>query len=616
MLSPEHCHRIRQACKNEKELKMEKKSFYHVDFPALMETARGERFPDLVIMNADLVNVYTREICPGVSISICGNRIAYIGEKNDFTEGPDTRVIDAAGKFATPGFIEGHTHLAWLVPPHTFFPYAARGGTTTIITETMEMYPVGGVAAVEDFLDSLLNQPVKCLATAPAMGAINEEILGMPLKDLSKILQRDDIIGLGESYWQNVFQHPHRFLPGFHQTLKMKKTVEGHSAGASGRKLAAYLCLGISSCHEPITAEQVAERLRSGIHVMVREGDIRSDLEAISNILRMNLNLRYLCLVSDGIDPETLQRNGYLEAIAQKAVDAGFDPLDVIRMVTLNVAEHFHLAGHIGGIGPGRYADILLMEDLRNIAPETVISSGQCIVEKGELRAPSRIHSFSSGSLESVRLPRPMTADDFIVPAPGSGKSPQMVRVIEMVTDLVTKECHMPLPIRNGQLVHAPEKDILKIAAIDRVKNKIHHFTGFITGFGIKEGAFACTGAWDAASIIVIGADPRLMALAVNRIKDLGGGIVVWGKREKLAELALPHYGLFAHEPMERIIEKVNRITAMVHGLGCPFPNPLLSIRTLTGAAIPYLRICEQGLVDLKEGNITPLIIGEMDCGR
>ena len=227
------------------------------------------------------------------------------------------------------------------------------GGTTTIITETMEMYPMGGRAAVEDFLDSLHHQPIKCLATAPAMGAISEEILGIPLKDLEIMLQRDDIIGLGESYWQNVFQNPHRFLPGFDRTLKMGKTLEGHSAGATGRKLAAYLCLGISSCHEPITAEQVVERLRCGIHAMVREGGIRSDLEAISKIVKMGVDLRYLCLVSDGIEPKALKQDGYLEAIVQKAIDVGFDPLDAIRMATLNVAEHFHLAGHIGGIAPG-----------------------------------------------------------------------------------------------------------------------------------------------------------------------------------------------------------------------------------------------------------------------
>ena len=592
---------------------MEKKSFFHVDLQALMETAQGKRFPDLVIRNANVVNVYTREVCQKVSISICDNRIAYVGEKNDYKEGPHTRVIDATGKIAIPGFIEGHTHLAWLIPPHTFLPFAAKGGTTTIITETMEMYPVGERLAVEDFLDSLCHQPVKCLATAPAMGAISDEILGIPLKDLKILLERDDILGLGESYWQNVFQNPQLFLPAFTQTLKMGKILEGHSAGATGRKLSAYLGLGISSCHEPITAEQVAERLRSGIHVMVREGGIRSDLEAISKILKMGVDLRYLCLVSDSIEPKKLKNDGYLEVIVQKAIDVGFDPLDAIRMVTLNLAEHFHLSGHIGGIAPGRYGDILLLEDLRRIEPETVISNGKCIVEKGTLKFTPRIHSFRPESLESVKLSHSMTAGDFTIPALGEDGTSLWVRVIGMQTDLVTEEQHISFHVKDGQLPSAPDKDILKVSAIGRSQKPTRQFNGFISGFGIKEGAFACTGAWDSANIIVVGTDEQLMALAVNRILALGGGIVVWGKKGMLAELALPHYGLFAHEPIEDIIGKLERITTTVQGLGCPFPNPLLSLRTLTGSAIPYLRISEKGLVNLKHGTITPLIIGEMD---
>lgn len=573
-----------------------------------MDTALGKRFPDLVVMNANLVNVYTREIQENVAISVCGERIAFVGSSNEFQEGPDTRIIDAAGRFVIPGFIEGHTHLAWLAPPAAFLEYAAVGGTTTVITETLEVYFVAGRAGVEDFLAALEGQPVKCLATAPAMGSINSELLGLPLDDLRSFLDRGDIVGLGESYWQTVVQNPDRFLPGFEQTLMAGKTLEGHSAGTRGRKLAAYSSLGISSCHEPIDADQVAERLRNGIHVMIREGSIRSDLKAISAILDRGLDLRYLCLVSDGVVPQGLIRDGYMETIVQKAINAGFEPLDAIRMASLNVAEHFHLDGHIGGIAPGRYADMLLVDDIRAIEPSMVIGSGSIIAENGHLTAAIRTHEFLPESRETICLDRPVNPSDFNV-AVTDHASPVQVRALEMVTDLVTREQILSLEIKDNRIAPAPDRDLLTISAIDRRMHPGRQFNGLISGYGLKQGAFACSGAWDTADIIAIGADNQDLAMAVNRIHELRGGIVVCSRGNILAELALPCYGLFADADMKTLAQKLSAITAAVQGLGCPFPDPLLTLQTLTGAAIPWFRICSQGLVDFKKGEPVELVV-------
>jgi len=248
----------------------------------LMKVALGEEKADLAVINAKIVNVYTGELIEDQSITVKGQWIAYVGQNAGDSIGPQTEVIDARGQTVIPGLIEGHTHIAWLYTAGEFLKYAMTGGTTTVVTETFEIYPVSGYDGVVDFLESLKDQPIKMFGTAPAMISISQTARGIPPETLEKLLARDDVVGLGESYWQAVLQEPDEILPLYEQTLAAGKTLEGHSAGARDKKLAAYVDLGISSCHEPINADQVLERLRLGLHIMVREGSIRRDLAEIS----------------------------------------------------------------------------------------------------------------------------------------------------------------------------------------------------------------------------------------------------------------------------------------------------------------------------------------------
>jgi adenine deaminase len=298
-----------------------------------------------------------------------------------------------------------------------------------------------------------------------------------------------------------------------------------------------------------------------------------------------------------------------MESIVQKAIDCGFEPINAIQMATLNVAEHFSIDDYIGGIAPGRYADLAIIPDIAAIDAEMVISNGQIIAQNGKLLIAPRKHAFSKESLNTIKLPRDLEPSDFIIRAPGSTEKGR-IRVINMITDLVTSEKEMNWPITEGQLSINLAEDIVKIAAIDRTHNPGKLFVGLIQGFGLKSGAIACSAAWDTSDIVVVGADDADMAFAVNRIRSLQGGTVVCENEKILSELPLRVFGILSDLPLESIDRKFKDVAKAAKDLGVPFPEPMLSLITLTGAAIPYLRICEEGLVNLKNGATLPLFIG------
>ena len=580
----------------------------HRDATKLMDVALGKAPADLVVVNAMLLNVYTGELLKKQSISVVDKWIAYVGEDAQDAIGSETIVIDAAGKTVIPGLIDGHTHLGWMCTIDEYLRYIIPGGTTTIVTETLEPYPVGGLAAVQEFLASMEDQPIKFLATAPAMTSISRKAGHMPLQDLKRLLSYNNVIGLGESYWQNVLQQPDILLPRFAETLKSGKILEGHSAGASEKKLNAYIATGITSCHEPIKADEVMQRLRLGIHVMAREGSIRRDLKEIAKISKTQVDLRRLILVTDGIHPNDLLEKGYMEYVVQKAIAYGFDPVAAIQMATLNVAEHFAVDHWIGGIAPGRFADMLIIPDISTIQPLTVISNGRIVFDNNAIIVPPRSHVFSDESRHSIHLSKQFEYADFTLDS-GSQSEITSVRAMEMITDLVTKEIHLTLPSNVGNITSDIGQGLLKVAAIDRQHKQGKTFVGLVKGFGLKSGAFAASAAWDTSDIIVIGANDHDMASAVNRIHALQGGYVLCENGHIVAEVPLPIWGLISDLPITELVTRISTLKQALTDRGVSFPDPLLTIITLTGAAIPFFRICEDGYVDLKSGSTHGLYI-------
>ncbi|MGM0786938.1 MAG: adenine deaminase C-terminal domain-containing protein, partial [Thermodesulfobacteriota bacterium] len=250
----------------------------------------------------------------------------------------------------------------------------------------------------------------------------------------------------------------------------------------------------------------------------------------------------------------------------------------------------------------------LLIPDLGNIRAECVVSGGSVIAENGKLLASPRPHEFSAASRNTISLPRAMKPSDFEVKAP-DGLHAANIRAIEMVTDLVTREKIIEMPVSNGMVRADPQNDIVKLAAINRRQAPGKCFTGFISGFGLRRGALAASGAWDVSDIIAAGADEEDIAAAVNRIRETGGGVVAASGGRVVAEMPQPVFGVISELPMDRIIECGRQLKSAAEGFGMVFPDPVLSLLTLTGAAIPFLRICEQGLVDLKTGRTVDLFV-------
>jgi adenine deaminase len=573
-----------------------------------MRVALGEAEADLAIVNGSVVNVYTGEV-EKASVLIKGERIAYVGSDTGKAIGPSTRVIDAKGKTLIPGFIDGHTHIDTMYSVSEFLKYAIRGGTTTIITETCTIAAPLGYDGVIQFIASAQNQPIKIFVTAPPLVTISPvtEEHATTLPQLRRLLRRKDVLGLGESYWGDVVNGNRRVLDLIAETVNQGKKAEGHSAGASNAKLQAYVASGVSSCHEPINAEEVRERVRLGLFILIREGEVRRELEAVAPIKDDDALLNRLAVATDGVGPEQLVTGGYMEFLVQKAVDLGFNPVRAVQMATVNVARHFAIDDDIGGIAPGKYADIAIIPDLKTIKAEYVISNGRVVSQNGRELIKPRRHHYPRSMLNTINLDRNFTADDFTIPAAGNQVK---VRLIDQVTNLVTREAFIDMPVAAGQLRADAGQDIIKVAAIERAYGTGKRFTGLIRGLGLKRGAMATTTTWDCGDIIAVGADESDMALVVNRIKELGGGVVLVAGGSILAEIALPVGGTISTEPVETLAAKFKRIQQAAAGLGAKSPNFTLTLATLPTPAIPFLRICESGLFNLKDNRFVDLIVG------
>jgi adenine deaminase len=421
-----------------------------------------------------------------------------------------------------------------------------------------------------------------------------EEIIAPTLEEFESILEDPKCLGVGEIYWGNIFlegRQGDRLKELVSTALKMKKVVEGHTAGAKGQKLQDYAGFGISSCHEPITEEEVLERLRLGYWIMIREGGIRKELEGVKGIFKKRIDFRRLALATDGVDPEGFFSEGYLDASLRSMLKMGVPPKLAYQMVTLNVAEHFRLDSLIGSLSPGKKADLLIIPSPNDFSPRLVMCDGKMIYRDGKSLAEPRSLFFPETMFHTVRV-----KGYRLPPVPGKGK----VRVMELVTRLVTRERIVDLenPEESG--------DLNRVFVINR-QGSGKAFMGLLKGFGLQRGAYGTTTSWDMPDMIAVGCDTESMETVIGRLEQIGGGCAYAIGKEILAELPAPLCGVISLKPMESVGEETRKLEECLRENGVKWEKPILTVDTFGTPAIPSLRITNHGYVRLKDRKILSL---------
>lgn len=572
----------------------------------LLKTAKGLMPPDCVIRNGRVVNVFTNAIEEGLAIAIKDGYIVSAEEDRKEVVYPAAPVVDAGGAFLCPGFIDSHTHLDSMLSFSALTPFALRGGTTTVVTETSMAACTCGLEGVMALVESTRGYPLRCYFLAPPLTPPFPGMEGsrsLTMREFRRLLKRDDFVGIGEAYWTRIVEGDDRVLGQACAAMAARKALDGHAAGARGRKLVEYVLTGITSCHESTTVEEAMEKLRHGVYVMIRDGWVRRELEGLAPIARTGVDTRRLMLVSDVFDAGMLMAEGYLDSLVRKAIGLGFTAIEAIKMVTINPADYYGLR-HLGAIAPLRKADILFLSDLEQVSIDRVMADGEFVVAGGGFTKTLPRSSFPAAVTRSITAEH-VTPQDLMTAT--SLRTPT-VRVIELSNQTITRQVFTSLAVRDGLLQKDLEQGIIPVAVINR-RDTTQMGKGFVKGAGITCGAVATTLIWDTGNILAVGSSEEDMALAANRLMDLQGGVVMVREGKVIFEFAMPVFGIMSPAPLEEVERKIRELEEGMRRLGSTLEKPFLTLQTISFTGLPFLRITDKGLADIKEKRLVPLLM-------
>ncbi|MCX5808773.1 MAG: amidohydrolase family protein [Proteobacteria bacterium] len=572
----------------------------------LLNVAKGLTPPDLIIKNGKVVNVFTNSIDENFTLVIKDGWIVSVEKDDSKTVYKNTKVMDAGGLYLCPGFIDAHTHLDSMIPFCEFAPYALRGGATTVITETSAAACACGIEGVNALVDSTKGYPVRCFFLAPPLTPPFPKMEGsdgLSLKEMKAILRREEFLGIGEAYWTRIVEGDERILAQAAYAQTLHKALDGHSAGARGGNLIQYVLTGITSCHESISIDEVLEKLRFGMYIMIREGWVRMELPELSKIKDLDVDKRRIMLVSDSFDAVMLYEDGYLDSIVRKAIQYGFSPIEAIKMMTINPADYYGLR-YLGAIAPLRHADILFMRDIRDVSIEKVMANGEIVWSDKKLLKTIEPHIYPDSVQNTVTVKK-ITEEELRV---RSKSQKAVIRVIEVVNQTITKEIHYEAKTRDGFLEKDLNEDIIPVAIVNRRGGR-KISKGFIKGTGIKRGAVATTLIWDTGNILTIGSDEKDMAAAVNRLIDIKGGTVIVHNGNVIYEFSMPVFGIMPVARLEEIKDKTKELEKKMKEIGSFLERPFLTIQTIPFTGLPFLRITDKGLADIKNKKLVSLFV-------
>jgi adenine deaminase len=571
----------------------------------LSAVCMGRRPADLVIHNGRLVDVHTREVLDGMEIAVAEGRVAMFGECGH-TVGAETETIDAEGAYLVPGLIDTHLHVESVMVTVTRFAEAVLPlGTTTVFIDNHEMANVFGLEGMRWFLEEGRCLPLKVFlavpSCVPALPGFEDAGAALGPGEIREALGWEGVAGLGEMMnMPGVIAGDENVHAVIAATLERGLPVTGHWSltGQRDHRLQAYIAAGVDSCHETTTREDALAKLRAGMWVQFREGSTFRDVAALAPVLTEDgVDSRHCLLVTDDVLPDTVVAEGHMDRVVRRAIEEGIDPLVAIQMATVNGAEYFGMRHDLGSIAPGRLADILFVEDLRDFRAHRVLVDGQ---------APGALpgYEYPREAYESIRLARPLTADDLKIEA--SGKRVR-VRAIGVASGSVTTE-HVIIeaPVSDGEVRASAELDLAKAASIERHGGPGTIGLGFVTGFGLQRGAVGSTVAHDNHNVLVAGMSDADMMLAVERLAEVGGGMIAVADGEVLALVELPIGGLISDRPVAEVAEQTLALSEAYRQLGSPVESPEMIFSFLSLGVIPALRLTNRGLVDGVKFELVP----------
>jgi adenine deaminase len=566
------------------------------DLARRLAVARGDEPADLVVRGGRVLSVFTREWLE-TDVAIAEGYVAGLGDY----EGTDE--LDATGRFVVPGFIDAHLHLeSPKLLPDEFARLVLPLGTTAVVADPHELANVLGTDGVHWLLDFCAELPLDVYfmasSSVPASGfesprrALNEG-------DLQGLLRRRRVLGLAE-----MMNFPGVIAGEEDELTKLGLTgathVDGHAPGVVGKQLNAYAAAGIRSDHETLTVEEGRERLRAGMWVLIREASMARNLQGLLPLVEEYGTSR-IAFCTDDKDPDDIAENGHINGMVRDAVAAGIAPEDALVLASLNPAL-WHGLDHLGALAPGYQADVLVLPNLENYRPEVVLKRGRPVEKIARSEVPEWVK-------HTVRI-GPVAAERFRIEWPNEAKA----RVIGLVPDQVVTESLVEEPtVRDGEALADPARDLAKIAVIERHLGTGRVGLGFVRGFGLERGALGSTVAHDAHNLVVVGTNDADMGRVVERLGELGGGIVAVEDGEVLAELPLPVGGLLADLPLAEVVERSRACTEADERLGCRGSTPFLTMSFLALSVIPSLKITDQGLVDVDRFELVPLEADDLD---
>jgi adenine deaminase len=575
----------------------------------LNSVAMGDKKADIVLTNCSLVNVYTKEIIPNTHVAITKDRVAYIGSDASHTVGRNTAVIDLDNKYLTPGFADPHMHIDQFVMPAELAKHSLLCGTTSLFSDPIDIVSVCGFRGFKEFVKSTSELPIRIFHVVPGGLPVDRKFSHgktLTLAEQKSAINLEGVVGLGEVFsWTKVTTRDPETMKKISNMLQNNCIINGHTAGASDKKLNAYISSGIFSCHEPIDYDQVMERLRLGMWIMMREGSIRRDLKnIIPQILTTKPYLNRLMFCSDGLDPLDITKYGHIDHCVREAIRLGVDAVDAITLASKNCFDYYDMGKDMGGIAPGKLADMLVFDDLEKIKPKKVFVGGQLVVSNGSIVTKIRKTPLPKWIKKTVKLAGSFTEKDFVVK---SKKPTVTANVIEMETEIITKQDTAELEAKDGNAVPSFDKDIWKVAAIDRTYGSGKKSVGFLKNFGAEVGAFASTWCFHENDMIIIGSNEKDMAKAANHLVKSQGGMVVIKNNKVLSFLPLQIAGIISSNKFDDVLQRFVQINSSLIDKGCRFTRPHLLPLFLPFLALPSIRILYNGIIDVKKRSFVPV---------